>query len=387
MNQTIQLSDELLEAALLARMRHAPSQALFDRIVAGAATVPQERAPRRWLEGRFPGARVGMPALAGVVAVLIAVTLLFSVLRPNNLQPGGSASPSPEATSTRKPLGTPEVKLLGDSQALRLRLGGDTAPIGLAYAFGSIWTADFHAGAVSRINPASLEEVARIPVAGGPAWFALADNALWVTDQTGFGIVRIDQASNTAFDRVGSSAPCGAPAVVDGDIWLSACDANLYVRIDPVSNTVLDTIPAQDHRWIVAIGSELITVGPEGLATLDPATRRFGRLGAGVGAGGTLLGVGGGSVWVALNQSVDRVDPADGRVIASFPYLGAQAIAFAGAHAWLTVDNRGVLEIDLATNTVTRTIPVLPSPQVPLEAAGALWVTDYNNSAVWRIEP
>ena len=34
---------------------------------------------------------------------------------------------------------------------------------------------------------------------------------------------------------------------------------------------------------------------------------------------------------------------------------------------------------------VTRTIPLQPSPFVPFEAGGALWVTDFDNSDLWRI--
>ena len=42
--------------------------------------------------------------------------------------------------------------------------------------------------------------------------------------------------------------------------------------------------------------------------------------------------------------------------------------------------------LDLATNQVRRTIPVLPSPLVAREAGGALWVTDFEQSQLWRID-
>ena len=385
MNQTIQLTDDLLEAALVARMRHAPSQALFDRIASATARTPQARAPHRWLRG---GPRVavgtGMPALVSVAATAIAVVLLFTVLRATPPEPG--ASPTPTPAETRVSVPTPEARLFGDSSGLRIRLGAGAAPIDVIAAFDSIWTADSRAGEVSRVDPVSFERIARVPVSGEPAWFVVADNALWVTDQTS-GIVRIEPSTSTASAAIGGASPCGAPVLAGGDIWAWACDDDLYVRIDPVANAVVDRIPAQGHRWLAAVGGQLITVGSDGLAILDPRTRSFTRIGAGAGAGGRLLGSDGASLWVALNQAVERVDATDGRVIASLPYLGAQAMAFAGDHAWLTVDNRGVLKIDLATSSVVQTIPLLPSPQVPLEAAGALWVTDFNNSDLWRIQP
>jgi len=51
------------------------------------------------------------------------------------------------------------------------------------------------------------------------------------------------------------------------------------------------------------------------------------------------------------------------------------------------VSNVGIVEIDLATNRVTRTIPQLPDPTVPLEDAGVLWATDMDRSELWRIVP
>ena len=46
----------------------------------------------------------------------------------------------------------------------------------------------------------------------------------------------------------------------------------------------------------------------------------------------------------------------------------------------------GVIEVDLATNQVVDTVPVL-DPWVARSFDGVLWVTDFNNSDLWRIEP
>jgi hypothetical protein len=50
------------------------------------------------------------------------------------------------------------------------------------------------------------------------------------------------------------------------------------------------------------------------------------------------------------------------------------------------VASQGALEIDPTTSEVTRTIPVPPAALVPFEADGVLWVTDFENSILWRIE-
>lgn len=277
--------------------------------------------------------------------------------------------------------------MVGALPALRLELGADAAPIALIDAFGSIWVADIHANDVRRFDASTMRELARIPVAG-PAWFAVADEALWVTDQTGAGLTRIDPVANRIAAHVGDVAPCGAPVVAFDSIWQAACDADVVLRIDPSRDVVVDTIPARGHDFLVAAGGRLISIGPQGLANLDPATRTYAAIPglAGVNVADFLTSDGT-TIWAKGSSGIDRIDPATGRIVASIPDPAAQAISFAGDHGWLTVTGEGVREIDLATNEVRRTIPVSPAPLFPLEAAGALWVTDFESSALWRIEP
>jgi hypothetical protein len=331
--------------------------------------------------------------LAGAIAiVLVAVALAVGVGRPVT-GPGSSGSPSSSATvlpsqsASRPPAGpsSPAATVLGTLPANQLDLGPDAGPISVTSAFGSIWVADIHANDVRRFEPTTMREIARIPVPGA-AWFAVADGALWVTNQLGTGLTRIDTATNTVAAHIGDVPPCGAPVVALDSIWQAACDADVVLRIDPATNAVVDTIPAQGHAFLVLAGTQLITTGPEGLASLDVAKRTFTTIGNRAAVGAALLEADGTTVWVLNSAGFARIDPADGRAIAGFSHPDAQAISFAGGHAWLTVRRVGVIEIDLATNKETRTIPLTTSPLVPFEADGALWVTDFDNSTLWRIQ-
>ena len=248
----------------------------------------------------------------------------------------------------------------------------------------SIWVADIHANDIRRYDPTSLSELARIP-AFGAAWFAEADGALWVTSQNGLGIDRIDPRTNIVVTKVGDKPPCGAPVVAFASLWQSACDGNVILRIDPTANAVIDTIPAEGRAFLVFAGGRLITTGPEGLASVDPVTGAITTIGNRAAVGAGLLSSDGSSVWVLNQAGMARLDPADGHTIAGFSDPAAQAVSFAGGHAWMTVGGIGVREIDLATNQVTRTIPLQGSPLVPFEADGVLWVTDFENSVLWRI--
>jgi DNA-binding beta-propeller fold protein YncE len=103
-------------------------------------------------------------------------------------------------------------------------------------------------------------------------------------------------------------------------------------------------------------------------------------------AGAEFVASDGTTVWVKNTAGIARLDPADGRAIAGLPYPDAKVVSFAGDHAWLTVSNQGVLEIDLATTKVTRSIPLPATPLAPLETGSSLWVTDFDSSALWRVK-
>jgi hypothetical protein len=172
-------------------------------------------------------------------------------------------------------------------------------------------------------------------------------------------------------------------------IWQSACDFNVFMRIDPVTREV-ETIPAENHGFLVLAGGRLVTGDPEGggYAVLDPETYTFESLRFTVEGAGQLLGSEGESLWIATDGGVLRVDPDSGATLATFPHSSALSVTFSGGQAWLAVPFVGVVQIDLATNEVVQTIPVNVSfPAVAREAAGAIWVTDFDNSSLWRIQP
>jgi streptogramin lyase len=325
------------------------------------------------------------PVATAVAAVALALVLIVTGFRPS-LGPGQIHTPQPSPSPTEG-LRTPEALLLaGTIRAERLPLGTDVAPIDVVGAFGSIWTANIHADDIRRFDPDTMAELDRIDV-DSAAWFAVTDDALWVTSQTGTGLSRIDPGSGSVAAHVGDDPPCLAPVVALGSIWQSACDGNVFLRVDPGTSKLLATIPALDHRWLVSASDLLVTLGPEGLAILDPATGSFAPIpGSSAANAGQLLGSDGEMVWVLEASGVSRLDPTDGALVGQFPYQAAKAVTFANGHAWLSVESVGVVEIDLATNAVLRTIP-LASPDIAREVDGVLWVTDFESSELWRIEP
>jgi streptogramin lyase len=329
-----------------------------------------------------------LAGFAGVAAFAVVFGLVVTVLlQPRALEPGGSpgsSSPAPSASASPG-LETPRAMDLGGSPAQVVSLWAGAGPIDVVSAFGSIWTANSLSNDVGRFDPTTMRLLARIPAGTGPTWFVEAGGALWVTNQTGKGgLVRIDPETERASAPVGAETACGRPVLALGSLWAPACEADVIMRIDPATAELVDTIPAAGHKRLVLAGPTLVASGPAGLARFDPTTGTFFDIGACCGA---LIGSDGQTVWTSDETKVERIDPTDGRVVATFPYRYARGLGFGPGRAWLTVSNTGVVEIDLATNEVTRTIPQWPDPTVPLEAVGALWVTSLPDNELWRIVP
>jgi streptogramin lyase len=212
-----------------------------------------------------------------VIAVAAQVAACGSVVSSPVASPGATSVATSEASATAavvastKPVGTASATEVDGMTIVKLGLAPGTYPIDVTFAFGSIWTANHHTNDVSRIDPVTMGEVARIAGGSGPGWFATTDEALWVSDQNGVGMTRIDPATNLPVASIGSDAPCNRPVVAFGMVWQPACDANVILRIDPASNAV-ERVPAAGRFDLFAIGDELYAAGESGLARLaNPA--------------------------------------------------------------------------------------------------------------------
>lgn len=335
---------------------------------------------------RFPD----RPAAAWLVALAV---LAGCAPVGEHMTVTGGPSPIPTAQDSSAPAVGPLATTVAGLGARVLRLGDDAAPIDVASAFGSIWTANHHDDTVSRIDPATMMEIARIKAGRGPGWFVVTGDALWVTNQNGRGLTRIDPATNSVTGSAGEYAPCWAPVAAFGSIWQPSCDAGQIMRIDPETQKV-SYIGADGHLMLMLTGGELVGAGPDDLARLDPVTEKWRPIAP---LDGAPIGTDGDTVWISGGPRVDdanpedgtevaRVSPTDGTVLAKLPIAGAALVRAAGYHAWVVQAN-GVVEVDLETNAVLRTITIPGSILVARTAAGALWVTSFDASELWRITP
>ena len=321
--------------------------------------------------------RLALLTVAGVVAACTSSTSISSGSQAASAAP----ATAPGATATAVPP-TPMATSLAGTAAIAIPLPGDTFPIDVTYALGSLWLAAHHQDEVYRIDPSTMEITARIQVGGGPGWFAVTEGAIWVSNQLGRGMTRIDPDTNMEVTRVGMWPTCGSPVVALGKIWQMACDAHQLMRIDPVANTVTD-FTVTDWQWPAFVDGEIVMAGETGLGRVDPET---GKVTSIPGPGGFLTGYDEDTMWLSDQATVRRVRPSDGTVVATIPVTYGGMVRPFGDHAWMIQESTAAMRVDLATSEITKTIPILYGPVVGIEAAGYLWVTTIDGNRLWRID-
>jgi len=135
-----------------------------------------------------------------------------------------------------------DLAFLSTLSALPLDRAPDVAiPLGtsvldaIAMGHGSLWVTDRVADTLTRIDLASREAVATIPLGQGPHAVVTTEDAVWVANHNADTLQRIDPVTN----RVSATAtvPVGPHQLLrhGSGLWL-ACDASCVVtRIDPVT--------------------------------------------------------------------------------------------------------------------------------------------------------
>jgi len=239
----------------------------------------------------------------------------------------------------------------------------------VAYGDGSVWVAVSNndgtfGGRILRIDPATHEIQAEIPVEVIPTWdigggaMVVHGGSLWVTgavdrpgnfEDPGGGadaaVIRIDTASNALVQTLEIGGNVGADLTFLGDeLWVllfgdETIDHRMeIVRVDPYSGEALARVPLS-AKWghtIVASEGRLVLYEPgEGavnvdgsLVTVDPSTREVLRV-----ATPSKYFEGGpvawrDQVWFAAERGFARFDPVTGEVIEGSAELDPSRFAF-----------------------------------------------------------
>jgi streptogramin lyase len=276
----------------------------------------------------------------------------------------------------------------GDHPALVIELGLDQAPIDVVVAFGSVWVANHHSDDVVRIDPETGLEQTRIAFTdgAGPAWFAVSDDGVWVTRQNDTGIARVDPETNELDpEQAGTLPPCGPPAIAQGAVWYYACDTGKMVRVDLATGDA-SVIAADALSNPLAVNDDLYAIGPDGIVRLAEDGESWTPVG---GCCGFLAGYADGTLWLLDQDQVVRVDPTTGEVVATIPLEATGTMSANEDTAWFTLVEgiSGPLQqVRLADNAILEPLQTSHAPAVVRADDSTLWVTDFSDSEVWRVD-
>jgi YVTN family beta-propeller protein len=214
---------------------------------------------------------------------------------------------------------------------------------------GAVWTANERTRTIDRIDPATNQVVATVPVAGDVCGTAFAFGSVWVwaTDAT---ISRIDPATNQVVAIIPVALADVGLVYALGSVWAMDQNGNA-LRVDPATNQVAATIPTVRHPD--AVSPDAMTSGAGSVWVADPGTSG------------------------QPDGALSRIDPTTNRVTRTIPVgINPAAIAFGGGYVWVTLQGEPiVVQVDAATNAVRSRINVGGIPSGIAASDRAVWVT------------
>jgi membrane associated rhomboid family serine protease len=309
--------------------------------------------------------------------------------------------------------------------------GSQTKRLGVATVVGLVTVSLVLAGAVSakarRVDPHVLAEVQLVRT---PALLTVAFGSLWVDGSGNGRLVRVDPLANNVAAQIRSASFGGGMVAVNGSLWVAA--GKSVVEIDPKSNRVLSRIgvpgggpwgltatagaiwaalPDKDEVARIDVRSRHVTLTPVGrkpyavMAGLNGVfvtsynSRRLSRLDARTGrvvAATQFVGhpywieSADGSIWVGVQTTVYRIDPATLRTIAKVELRQAAfTMAVDGRCLWVSEGSgAGVSCIDTQRNRLSKRLRLgLRQPVAVASWEHDLWIADSEGSALVRIRP
>lgn len=265
-------------------------------------------------------------------------------------------------------------------------------PTGMTYGAGSLWTANYGAGSVTRVDPVNDTVQATIQVGSAPAAIAFGDGSVWVGDFGAFAVYRIDPATNTVIATIHLSSNVGGIAIAPGGIvWVSEYDGGAVDRIDPQANTVVGRTKVGGDAEAIAFdaGKAWVTNQLGYVTPIDRATGAAGKtipIAHDVDAITTTPQ----GLWAATYDGgvLAKINPRTARVVrrVTFP-AEAGGIAFFGRGELLLSDfgNARVDRLDVRTGRILGHVTVGDEPRDLAKAPTGAWVVEQGSSDVREV--
>ena len=271
-------------------------------------------------------------------------------------------------------------------------------PIGVAVGEGAVWVVNRHDHSLTRIDPETNQVVATIPVGGAPCCVAVGDGSIWVTS-SGYkngSVLRIDPHSNTLIATIRADAPSGI-AVGSNAVWVASF-AGAVLRIDPRTNSVVKKIKTQQPCLRPHVFG-LLPIHPN--PPMGPCL-----LGSNPDHPNQLI-VQGEQVWItSQDEAVLQIDARSNKIVSRTKIPAARdyftlatktdgkptGVALAGGFLWVADwSNESLWKLDVkSASVVGEPVHVGFNPLIlgpGSDPSGAIWVSNSSDGTVMKIEP
>lgn len=156
---------------------------------------------------------------------------------------------------------------------------------------GSIWVPSAAEGAIARIDPATNEIIATVPVDPGTFYLAYGMGALWAVSSDAQSLQKIDPATNRVTGRATLGKQPGFLAAGEGAVWVQEQGDGTVARVDPATMAITGRVPVGETLIYGDIDTGggsvwLRTTEDQVFAMIDPDTMQVtARMGEAAGSG------------------------------------------------------------------------------------------------------
>ncbi len=181
--------------------------------------------------------------------------------------------------------------------------------------------------------------------------------------------------------------------VTPNSVWVSSARANHVVQLLPGTNTVGRIADVQRPCAGLAFGFDSLWVpscGTQTLERLDPATgKSIASIPAEVANSEGGITIGDGSVWFVVKPSkLIRIDPKTNTIAVSLDLPdGSENPTFGAGFVWISsFAHDALLKVDPKTMSLVATIRVGPKPRFLTVGEGSVWTLNQGDGSVSRVD-
>jgi YVTN family beta-propeller protein len=255
-----------------------------------------------------------------------------------------------------------------------------------------------------RIDPATYEPVAAVPVGTDPAAVVGGGGLVWVANRQDGTVTVVDPGANRVQETLpaSGSGPVGQGgpglAFASGSLWVANADQRQVTRVEPGADPATIRVNARPNALAAAPDADAVWVaaGTESggglLVRVDAGTNQLGRpVSLPHAPTGLAITPDGRTVWVATagDKAIRGIDTRPGGAVRriQLPLVPDQVAVGDGA-VWVTSSGSdAVLRINPTTSKVQAPIRVGNGPSGIAFGAGRVWVANRQDGTVSAIDP